>query len=95
LINLLEPLPKPDLTFVFDVSLATALGRIAKVGKQDRIELEHESFFARVKAGYLDIAASNPKQIKVINAEVDINQTQKVIKGYLDQLLAGLLVEHQ
>ena len=87
LANLLKPTLKPDLTFLFDVSLKTAFERVAKHAKQDRIELEHEQFFAKVKHGYLSLAKQDQSRIKVLDTGDTIAKTQQLIIAYLDELL--------
>jgi dTMP kinase len=62
----------PDLTLVLDVSVPTAVARMRARGTAaDRYERLGEDFFARVRAGFADIAASDPARCVVVDAEAD------------------------
>ena len=75
----------PNLTLLYDVSVATSRSRVGK--DKDRLESEKEEFFAKVRDGFLQLAKENPSRIKVVNAELSIDdvflQTQKHIKTLL------------
>lgn len=55
----------PDLTLVLDVDPAEGLAQ-ATAGGADRLEAAGAEFHARVRAGYLAIAAAEPDRVKVI-----------------------------
>lgn len=60
---------KPDLTFLLDVSVQQGLARArSRGGELDRIELEREDFFERVRATYLNRAKSEPGRFRVVDA---------------------------
>lgn len=60
---------RPDLTFLLDVGVAQGLERArARGGELDRIELEREEFFERVRAAYLARARAEPARFRVIDA---------------------------
>lgn len=62
----------PDLTLVLDVSVPTAVARMRARGTAaDRYERLGENFFARVRAGFVEIAASDPARCVVVDAETD------------------------
>ena len=61
-----EPHAEPDLTIIFDVDEATAAGRLGLL--LDRMEAKGSAFHARVRRGYLDLAAAHPEQHAVIDA---------------------------
>ena len=86
--NLLEPHLQTDLTFLFDVSLDKALRRVAKHGKQDRIEREEEGFFASIQQAYWELAKAEPQRIKVLNTDKTKEETRATISLYLDKFLA-------
>lgn len=86
--SLLEPNLQTDITFLFDVTLATALRRVAKDGKQDRIEREEEGFFASIKQAYLELAKAEPQRIKILNTDKTKEETRSAIGSYLDTFLA-------
>ena len=60
---------KPDLTFLLDVSVQQGLERARlRGGELDRIELEREDFFERVRTTYLSRAKNEPERFHVIDA---------------------------
>ena len=60
----------PDLTLVLDVGVATSVARMrARGAAADRYERLGEGFFARVRAGFLAVAAADPQRCAVIGAE--------------------------
>ncbi len=76
----------PDLTIVFDVDSETAQKRLK--GEKDRLEAEGMEFHKKLRAGYLDIAKHEPKRVKVVDANQDIeqvfNDTIKIIREFLN-----------
>jgi len=59
----------PDLTLLLDLPAETGLLRARGRGDAgDRFEDEALGFFTRVRQGYLDLAAREPKRIRVIDA---------------------------
>lgn len=69
---------KPARTWVLDIEPSTAVARAlernrgaAASGSSDESRFERESleFFARVRRGYLEIAAREPSRVVVVNAE--------------------------
>lgn len=75
---------KPDMTILLDTPLKEALDSIAT---KDRIESRPLSYHQRVKHGYHDLAAREPRRIKVVTLEADKEQTQAKIR----ELVSGLL----
>ena len=62
----------PDLTLVLDVDVATSVTRMRARGTAaDRYERLGEAFFARVREGFLAVAAAEPGRCAVISAEAD------------------------
>jgi dTMP kinase len=59
---------KPDLTLLLDLPVATGRARAAGRGDADRIEIEADSFFERVRASYRERAAAEPQRFRVIDA---------------------------
>jgi dTMP kinase len=61
---------RPDLTIILDVSDPVALSRRRqRGGAADRYEREDAAFHARVKAGFLAIAAAEPDRCVVVDAD--------------------------
>ena len=59
----------PQLTLVLDMDSATAWQRIHQSGRElDRMESQPQSFFEKVRQGYLDIAQAEPQRIQVVDA---------------------------
>ena len=60
----------PDCTFLLDISVTEGRERIRarSEGKEDRMEREPDSFFEKVREGYLELANSNPERFVLLNA---------------------------
>ncbi|HIA20602.1 MAG TPA: dTMP kinase [Planctomycetes bacterium] len=69
---------QPDLTVVLDMPLERAVGRIGR--ELDRMEAKGSEFLQRVRQGFLTEAERAPEQIKVINADQEIEQVQADIR---------------
>jgi len=69
---------QPDLTIVLDMPLEKAVGRIGR--ELDRMEAKGSEFLQRVRQGFLTEAERAPQQIKVINADQEIEQVQADIR---------------
>lgn len=60
----------PDLTLVLDVPVDVSMARMqARGAAADRYERLGAAFFARVRAGFLAVAASEPRRCVVVPAE--------------------------
>lgn len=69
---------QPDLTIVLDMPLEKAVGRIGR--ELDRMEAKGMEFLQRVREGFLSEAEDAPEQIKVINADQQIDEVQADIR---------------
>ena len=59
----------PQLTLVLDMDSATAWQRIHQSGRElDRMESQPQSFFEKVRRGYLEVAQAEPARVKIIDA---------------------------
>lgn len=59
----------PQLTLVLDMDSATARQRIHQTGRElDRIESQPQSFFEKVRQGYLEVARAEPARVQIIDA---------------------------
>jgi dTMP kinase len=74
---------KPDLTIIFDVSVAECLMRTrrrenSEHGK-DRLDAEDMEFYARVRDAYLAIAAAEPERVRVLDASGSVEETHAAV----------------
>ena len=53
----------------------------------DRFEAETESFFERVRAGYLDLARREPKRIRIIDASAALPEVERQVTAVVDTLV--------
>lgn len=83
---------KPDLTLFFDLPIDKALLRTANrsgAGEQkNRMDKENAGFYARVREGYLKIAANEPQRFRVVDAEGSTDEVQmrvvRIVRDFLD-----------
>lgn len=80
---------QPDLTLLLDLPVATGRARIAGRGEADRIEVEADAFFERVRANYRERAALEPKRFRVIDA----SQAPAAVLHCATQALTGWFAE--
>ncbi len=77
----------PDLTLLFDVSVGESTSRTMRRStarnKRDRLDIEHADFHERVRQAYLQIAASEPDRVKVIDTSGSVESTQAQVKAIL------------
>lgn len=76
---------KPNLTFVFDVDSLVAQQRVGET--KDRLEAEGLEFHKKVRMGYLELAKKYPQRIKVINANLTIEEVFEQVKKIIDEIL--------
>ena len=82
----------PDRTLVLDVDPALGIARATKQGA-DRLEAESLAFHRRVRAGFLSIAAEEPRRVRVIDASGDVGSVAREVAAALADVepLAGAL----
>ena len=77
----------PDLTLLFDVSVTESTSRTMRRStarnKRDRLDIEHADFHERVREAYLQIAASEPDRVKVIETSGSVETTQAQVEAIL------------
>jgi dTMP kinase len=80
---------QPDCTLLLDLPPATGLARARQRSglAADRFEAETEAFFAKVRAGYLELARREPRRIQVIDAAVDLPAVEVQVVRILERLL--------
>jgi len=79
---------EPDLTLLLDAPLEIGEARIA-ARTLDHFEREARSFFERVRAAYLDLAARAPERITVIDASLPLETVQSKIAAAIETLLTS------
>jgi dTMP kinase len=87
---------KPDLTLLFDLSVAESAVRTrkrVKAKRTDRLDKEDAEFHTRVRNAYLEIARGAPERFRIIDARGSVDQTHHVVMDIVIPFLAerGLL----
>ena len=75
---------KPDLTLLLDLPVADGLARASSRGAADRIELEGDEFFERVRAAYRARAATEPARFRVIDASQPVEAVRAAARAVID-----------
>lgn len=73
---------KPDLTLLFDLSVAESVVRTSRrvASKHtDRLDIENADFHTRVRNAYLKIAKAEPERVRVIDARGSIEETHVAV----------------
>lgn len=79
----------PNLTLVLDMDSATAWQRIHQSGRElDRMESQPQSFFEKVRQGYLEVAQAEPQRIQVIDAGASPEAVHAAVWERVSTLLA-------
>jgi len=88
---------KPDLTLIFDLSIAESTVRTrrrAESKQKDRIDIEDEAFHTRVRNAYLEIAKAEPERVRIIDAAGSADQTHaRVVETIMPVLQARGLID--
>jgi dTMP kinase len=70
----------PDITFVLDVDAATAEARMRHEPRRaDRMEQQSAEFYERVREGYRELAAHEPKRIILIDGSRNPDEIEREI----------------
>ncbi len=84
----------PDLTLLFDLDPETGLARAwrqidngGRTNLESRFELEKLAFHRKVRDGYLELARSDPRRFRIIDAAQD----QSVVAAAVESILRGYL----
>jgi dTMP kinase len=78
----------PDLSILLDLDETIGRERLDAGNKRyDRLEAEKADFHARVRAGYLDLAAAEPDRFLVLPATDPIEAIAEAIRGRVSPLL--------
>lgn len=77
----------PDLTILLDLDESTGRDRLDSRTKYDRLEAEENDFHARVRAGYLELAAAEPERFLVLDARDSVDHIAQAIREHVSGLL--------
>jgi dTMP kinase len=81
---------RPDLTLILDLPIETGLLRAAaRRGTETRYESLPRDFHARVRSGFLEIAAQDPKRCMVIDATGSIDSVAAAIAAAASERLGA------
>lgn len=77
----------PDCTFLLDISVVEGRERIRarSGGQEDRMEREPDSFFEKVRAGYLELANNNPERFVLLDASKPADELELEIWDNLNK----------
>jgi dTMP kinase len=81
---------RPDLTLLLHVPLTVSESRRQSrqsTPERDRFEESGRDFFERVEQGYLALAASEPKRIKLIEATKPISDVHEAVWRFVSDLI--------
>jgi dTMP kinase len=82
---------KPDLTLLFDLSVADCAIRTKRrtsgQQKSDRLDGENAEFHTRVRQAYLDIARAEPERVQVIETSGSVEETHARAKDVVVSFL--------
>ena len=77
----------PNLTLLLDAPVAVGFARIAERGAKDRIEVEKQAFFERVRQQYLALAENEPERFRVISADKSIADVRDQLSCVLEPII--------
>ncbi|MBX3194087.1 MAG: dTMP kinase [Microbacteriaceae bacterium] len=78
----------PDLTVLLDIDVETGRARLDEARtRYDRLEAEAAEFHARVRQGYLDLAAAEPARFLVLDATLPVEELAEGIRARVATLL--------
>ena len=75
----------PDLTVILDLPIADAAKRRGRAA--DRLESRGETYFERVRAGFLAEAVANPDTFRVLDAGPGVEEIQQGLRCLIAPLL--------
>ncbi len=73
---------KPDLTLLFDLSVAESTMRTRRrveSKRTDRLDIEDAEFHTRVRNAYVQIAKAEPDRVKVVDARGSVQETHLAV----------------
>jgi dTMP kinase len=79
---------KPHRTIVLDVTAEAAQGRRKASGALDRMEEKDAAFHELVRDGYLELAKSEPRRVKVVDASQPADRVHQQVCKLVDEVLS-------
>ncbi|MDE3088010.1 MAG: dTMP kinase [Chloroflexota bacterium] len=76
----------PDLTFYVDVPAEVGLARRHR-GETNRLDQKQVEYHARVRAGYLEMAKSEPQRWVIVDGTRALDAVQEEIRGQIERKL--------
>jgi dTMP kinase len=78
----------PDLTFYIDLPVEDGIAR-KRGGAMNRLDQKSLEYHARVRAGYLEMAATEPGRWVIVDGAQPVEAVQRALRERLDRVLAG------
>lgn len=80
---------RPDLTLLLDVPVEVGLERTRRRSEWNRFEdTEELAFFERVRGAYLDLAAAEPRRVRLVDGSGSVAETDAAIRRIVEPLLS-------
>jgi dTMP kinase len=79
---------EPDLTILLDAPVDIGMHRAAQRSTADRLEREQQSFYRRVRQGYLRLASAHPERFRVVDASGSLQQVRAEVTRITNELFA-------
>lgn len=76
----------PDITILLDIPVEKGLKRIKNRNDSTKFDQESFDFHKRVRDGFLERAMIEPERIKILNADVEIDELQSKIRDVMDNI---------
>lgn len=80
---------RPDLTLLLDVPVEAGRERAGNRSDPDRFERENNEFFTRVRETYLARARAEPQRMRLVNANLPLEQVEQQIAAVLEETIRG------
>ena len=77
---------KPDITFLLRTDPARMRDR-RQAAEEDRMDAQKLEFHEAVLRGYLELAKKEPKRIRIVDGERQIEQIAEEIRHHVEKLL--------
>jgi len=84
---------KKDITILLDVDAKLGLDRALTAGKKDRMEKRDLDFHNAVRRGFLNVAKEDPKRVRVIRTDRDMETVYKSIMTEIKRVVKRNLKE--